>query len=149
MNLKDRLYSETDDACAICGIRRLPALTIHHIDGNEENNTYDNRIVLCHNCHQLHHQSKAPNEGPSEEQIRDRKRHLILKTLTQYGLNAMKIAARNNFGVVAMPFLLYHLVELGYLTKEEEQMGYGDQENATSRFAITEEGRKLLRKWFP
>ena len=58
----------------------------------------------------------------------------------------MKIAARNNFGVIAMPFLLYHLVDMGYMTKEEDQMGYGDQNDATARFAITETGRVLLSK---
>jgi hypothetical protein len=60
----------------------------------------------------------------------------------------MKIASRNDFGVLAMPFLLYHLVDIGYMTKEEEQMGYGEQEDATARFAITECGRSLLSKWF-
>ena len=60
----------------------------------------------------------------------------------------MKIANRNNFGVVAMPFLLYHLADLGYLTEEESQMGYGEQEDATARFAIAESGRELLRRWF-
>jgi hypothetical protein len=60
----------------------------------------------------------------------------------------LKIADRNRFGVVAMPFLLYHLVDLGYMEKREDQMGYGDQEDATALFAITETGRKLLQKWF-
>lgn len=71
-----------------------------------------------------------------------------MKTLTQYGLNALKIANRNGFGVVAMPFLLFHLVDLSYMTKEENQMGYGDQEDATARFSITKSGRELLKKWF-
>jgi hypothetical protein len=61
----------------------------------------------------------------------------------------MKIADRNGFGVVAMPFLLYHLVDLGYLTKEENQMGYGDQKDATARFAITAKGRDILCRFFP
>lgn len=142
--MKDWLYRETDDACAICGIRGMRRLTIHHIDNNHSNNVYDNTIILCHNCHTEHHQE----EGLSREQIETRKRHLIQKTLTQYGINAMRIAQRNNFGVVAMPFLLYHLIDLGYMTKEENQMGYGDQKDATARFAITESGRDLLRKWF-
>ena len=47
-----------------------------------------------------------------------------------------------------MPFLLYHVVDLGYMTKEEEQMGYGEQDDATARFAITDSGRALVRKWF-
>ena len=59
----------------------------------------------------------------------------------------MIIAARNNFGVVAMPFLLYHLVQLGYMTKEEEVMAYGEQNDSTARFAITDAGRKVLLKW--
>ena len=143
MKPDDRLYSETDDTCAICGLRGISVLTIHYIDGNPRNTVYDNMIVLCYNCHQRHHQGK----GVTEEQIIDRKRHLVLKTLTQYGLNAMKIAERNGFGVGAMPFLLYHLVELGYLTKEESQMGYGDQEDATARFAITTKGRETLSKF--
>ena len=144
MKLEDWLYSETDDTCAICGIKGTQILTVHHIDDNHSNNVYDNTIILCYNCHTQYHQ----NKGLTREQIDNRKRHLIQKTLTQYGVNAMKISDRNNFGVVAMPFLLYHLVQLGYMTKEESQMGYGDQEDATARFAITESGRELLRKWF-
>jgi hypothetical protein len=64
-------------------------------------------------------------------------------------LNSLKIAARNDFGVIAMPFLLYHLVDLAYRTEEENQMGYGKQEDATARFAITPDGSRLLQKWFP
>ncbi len=144
MNIRDVLYQETDDACAICGVRGTQILTVHHIDGNKSNNKYDNQIVLCHNCHNQHHQT----EELSREQIEDRKRHLIEKTLTIYGVNAMKISLRNNFGVVAMPFLLYHVVELGYLTKEEDQIGYGEQHDATARFAIIQAGKRLVREWF-
>ncbi len=60
----------------------------------------------------------------------------------------MKIAKRDNFGVIAMPFLLYHLVDLGYMSKEEEQMSYEDQNDATARFAITKKGKAILDKWF-
>jgi hypothetical protein len=144
MNLRNYLFVETDDSCAICGIKGVVVLTKHHIDSNHRKNTYDNLIVLCHNCHH----SYTNNKGLTHQQIIDRKRNLIHKTITTYGLNAMKIASRNNFGVVAMPFLLYHLVDMGYMTKEEDQMGYGDQNDATARFAITETGRALLSKWF-
>lgn len=146
MSLRDYLFVETDDTCAICGIRGAGILTVHHIDGNRSNNTYDNQIVLCHNCHDAHHDINF--ERPTLDQIRDRKRHLIQKTLTTYGLSAMKIATRNDFGVVAMPFLLYHIVAMGYMSQEENQMGYGAQKDATARFAITSSGRQLLDKWF-
>ena len=52
-------------------------------------------------------------------QVTERKRHLIMKTLTQYGVNALKMASRNEFGMVGMAFLLYHLVDLGYMQQEE------------------------------
>lgn len=143
MKLDDYIFGETDDSCAICGHRGIEALTVHHIDGDSTNNIYPNLVVLCHNCHHTHHQ----NKGLTTEQIENRKRHLIQKTLTQYGLNALKIAERNDFGVIAMPFLLYHLVDLGFMTEEEVQMGYGDQENATARFAITDAGKALLWKY--
>ncbi len=143
VKIEDRLYGEVDDACAICGVRDRQILTIHHIDGNNSNNAYDNQIILCHNCHSRHHQSK----GLDEDQIRDRKRHLIEKTLTTYGLNALKVASRNSEGVIAMPFLLFHLVDLGFMRQGETQTTYGDIE-ATARFAITAEGSALIKKWF-
>jgi hypothetical protein len=136
MNTSDFIYAETDDSGAICGAKGIDILSEHHIDSDRSNNEYDNLIVLCHNCHHKITNSK----GLSRKQIEDRKRHLIQKTITTYGLNAMKIAKRNDFGVIAIPFLLYHLVDIGYMTKEEEQMGYGEQNNATARFAITEKG---------
>jgi hypothetical protein len=143
MTLDDWLYGETDDACALCNVKDPQCLTVHHIDDNHSNNTYENTIVLCHNCHQRHHQGK----GITREDIERRKKHLIRKTVTHQGMSAMKIAARNGFGVVALPFLLYHLVSLGYMTKEEAQMGYGIQEDATARFAITDKGREVLARW--
>jgi len=143
VKVEDQLYREVDDSCATCGVRDRQVLTIHHIDGDHGNNAYDNQIVLCHNCHSRHHQ----NKGLSGEQIRDRKRHLIANTVTTYGLNALKIAERNGSGVIAMPFLLYHLVDLGFMTKEETQMEYDDIE-ATARFVVTNAGRTLLQNWF-
>ena len=144
MKTSDLIYFETDDSCAICGERGIDNLSEHHIDGDRSNNEYDDLIVLCHNCHHKFHN----NKGLTREKMEDRKRHLIQKTVTTYGLNAMKIAKRNNFGVIAMPFLLYHLVDLGFMTKEEDQMGYGKQSDATARFAVTEKGRSIIDKWF-
>jgi len=144
LKTSDLIYIEADDSCAICGTRGIAILSEHHIDSDRSNNEYDNLIVLCHNCHH----KITNNKGLSRKKIQDRKRHLIHKTITTYGLNAMKIAKRNNFGVIAMPFLLYHLVDLGYMTKEEDQMGYGEQTDATAKFAITEKGKFILGKWF-
>ena len=144
MKLDDRLYGEVEDSCANCGARDRQVLTIHHIDADRSNNSYDNQIVLCHNCHTRYHQDK----GLSYDQICDRKRRLIAKTLTTYGLNALKIADRNGKGVMAMPFLLFHLVDLGFMRKEEVQMTTDDDIEVSVKFSITDDGQALLRKWF-
>lgn len=39
------------------------SLEIHHIDGNPNNNTLDNVILLCPNCHSLTDTYKAKNMG--------------------------------------------------------------------------------------
>ena len=101
MKTSDLIYLETDDSCAICGTKGIDVLSEHHIDSDRSNNEYDNLIVLCHNCHH-----KITNgKELSKTKIEERKRHLIHKTMTTYGLNALKIARRNKFGVIAIPSL--------------------------------------------
>lgn len=143
MRIREYLYQETDDACAMCGIRYPNALTVHHINGDSSNNAYDNQLILCHNCHTSHHQGTGPNQPELEE----RKRHLIGKTLSIYGVNALKLAYRNDSGLIAMPFLLYHIVDLGYLDKNEEQMSYDTIPDVTARFSISTSGKALYEKW--
>lgn len=144
MDVRDYVFIETNESCALCGQKNLGNLTEHHIDGNKKNNDYDNRIALCHNCHCRFHSKR----DVTKESIVTTKRRLIVKTLSHFGLNAMKIARRNNSGVIAMPFLLYHLVDLGLMKQEESQMGYGEQEDATAFFSLTEKGKKFHDKWF-
>lgn len=146
MKIDDRVYREVDDSCGLCGHRGIEALTIHHIDGDRSNNSYENQIVLCHNCHQRHHNGK----GITDAHIRRRKSHLIAKSLTPYGLNALKIAARTPVGVTGSPYLLMHLVDLGYLTKQETLSTYGNDKSEVevdAVFAITERGRMVLDTW--
>jgi len=142
MNKKDRAhYVETDDSCAICGIRGLNILSEHHIDSDRTNNEYDNLIVLCHNCHHAYTNGK----GLSREDIERRKRNLIKKTITTYGLNTLRIANRQERGTLSLPSLVYHLIEFGYLEDDPHpcQM-FGD----LKPYIITEKGKKLLKKWF-
>lgn len=78
----------------------------------------------------------------------------MVKTLTPYGVSALKLATRNNFGVAATPFLLEHLVEMGFLKYMEEISSYGDvgegglQVASEARFEITPEGLRIYNKWF-
>ena len=145
MSVRNLVRLESDDTCAICGERNSEHLTEHHIEG--KSNSYDNRILLCYNCHRGHNDKGTP----STCQIKNRKRHLIEKTITTYGLSAMKIAGRRDGdGVPAIPFMLYHLVDMGLMRKEQCLMkaGPGDRIETLALFKITPEGKALLKKWF-
>ncbi len=143
MTTEERLFLETDDSCAFCREPEKENLTIHHIDGNKDNSAYDNQIVLCHNCHQRYHQKKTI----TLEDIKEKKKLLIIRTLTQYGVNALKIAYRKKGRIVAAPFLLYHLVDMGFFKEKEYQMS-DDDIDILVNFEMTEEGRKLYKRWF-
>lgn len=143
----DLLFVETDDSCALCGLKDTRALTIHHLEQSEpKNENYDNKLVLCHNCHHCYHQGK----GVTAEDLKNIKRRLIIKTLTVPGINAMKCAYRRE-GVVAMPFLMNHLVELGYLRQGDpirwDTTDAGVEVVTDAMYMVTDEGRALLEKW--
>ena len=46
---------ESGHACAIKGCNEHTYLEIHHIDGNRENNTLNNLILLCDKHHKMAH----------------------------------------------------------------------------------------------
>lgn len=145
-------YMETEGACANCGFKDTHALTIHHLDPTSpKDESYDNKLVLCHNCHQCHHQGK----GPSSEELASIKKRLIVKTLTTQGLNALKVANRHA-GVSASPFLVNHLVEYGYWQHRENTAWYVENDEndpikdgipTEAFYGISEKGRTLLEKW--
>jgi hypothetical protein len=142
------LTLETDGSCAVCGMRDRRVLTVHHIEQVEpKNEAYDNKLLLCHNCHQSYHQGK----GVSAEDLRAIKRLLIIKTITRQGLNALKEAQRRGC-VVATPFLVNHLVERGYLafggTLSSWRSSSEDGETIIDAvYTISDEGKQLLERW--
>ena len=73
-----------------------------------------------------------------------------MKTLTVPGINALKCAYRRD-GVVAMPFLVNHLVELGYLRQGDpirwDTNDAGVQVITDAIYIITDEGRSILENW--
>ena len=146
-NIEELLNLESDGGCAVCGNRDPRVLTVHHLDGRKpKNESYDNKLLLCHNCHCSHHESK----GPTAEDLRKIKRRLIIKNLTLPGLNALKEAYRRS-PVHAMPFLVNHLVEFGYLSLVEELATREDPGEPVAvleaSYTITPAGMALLEKW--
>lgn len=77
---------------------------------------------------------------------------LLNKTLTQFGVNALKFAYRNNYGVAANPFHMYHLVDLGLFKQKGDYIqGYeedGKHVVVEAFFVITQEGKRVYKKWF-
>lgn len=56
-----------EDKCEICGITywngiHLP-LELHHKDGNHFNNSLDNVIIVCPNCHSIQPGNAGSNKG--------------------------------------------------------------------------------------
>ena len=91
------------------------------------------------------------NKGPSIDELRDIKKRLIYKTLTQYGVNALKEACRKGF-VVASPYLVNHLIEMGYLkysytTMTESDEIEGKTVDVIVRYKLTNDGNNLVQKW--
>jgi len=54
--LREMVISLLGGKCAVCG--STENLHIHHIDGNRENNTAKNLILLCSSCHRRVHNGK-------------------------------------------------------------------------------------------
>ena len=138
------VFSETDGSCAYCGIKDYRVLTVHHIIQQvPKDESYDNKIVLCHNCHHLYHQEK----GPSQQDLNTIKKRLICKTLTQQGINALKEAYRNE-SVVASPYLVNHLVELQLLKRSDVISTYEtDEQIIDAIYKLTENGKQFTEKW--
>ena len=55
LDLQDEIDAGRVSACQRCS-REGCRLLIHHKDGNHDNDTKDNLIVWCHQCHNGHHQ---------------------------------------------------------------------------------------------
>ena len=142
MKTLELIFLETDDSCAYCGFKHRENLTKHHIDRNPNNNNYDNLIVLCHNCHHR----LTNNKGIAQKDIFKRKKNLISKTLTQYGVNAIKLACRKNIIIPAIPFLVCHLIEMGYM-KYIEPIMYDADIDYLAKFELTPKGKILYDKW--
>ena len=143
-DINEIIFSETDGSCAYCGIKDYRVLTIHHIIQQEpKDEAYDNKIVLCHNCHHLYHQDK----GPSIHDLKEIKKRLICKTLTQQGVNALKEAYRKGL-VVASPYLVNHLVELQLLSFKDYISSYeNDAQIIDAVYELTDKGRLFTEKW--
>ncbi len=67
MHLRRYLFNKYNNKCSRCGwsevnpYTKMIPLEIEHMDGNFENNSEDNLILLCPNCHSLTSTYKGAN----------------------------------------------------------------------------------------
>ena len=77
-SIRAHLISKSNNKCATCGwgelnpVTKQSPLTIHHIDGDCHNNSIDNLIVLCPNCHSITPNYGALNRGYSKRTYRSK-----------------------------------------------------------------------------
>lgn len=45
--------------CAVCDLEEICCLQVHHIDKDRSNDSLDNLIILCANCHLKVHSGKV------------------------------------------------------------------------------------------
>jgi len=67
-------YKINKKECAICGLKEVAYLQVHHIDRNHSNNDIKNLQVLCILCHRKEHANDSKNKRnvichPSVESI--------------------------------------------------------------------------------
>lgn len=57
-DLKKRIMARDDFKCRVC-YRNIKRMEVHHIDGNKENNDWENLITLCTKCHHRVHEKSS------------------------------------------------------------------------------------------
>ena len=71
-NYRTICFSEWEQCCNICGFDKI--ISVHHIDGNHNNNDIQNLIPLCPNHHHMVHSKEWGDETKEliEQLIRDK-----------------------------------------------------------------------------
>lgn len=57
-NYRSKALAAFANKCSICSYADVNALEVHHIDKDRTNNSLNNLIILCANCHTLVHKNK-------------------------------------------------------------------------------------------
>lgn len=139
--LKSRLIKEgyKTNICEVCGLSEWNgkplAMQIHHKDGDHKNNSLDNLMMICPNCHaQTNNYRGATNQAIAKpiRHCQDCGR-IIGRTSTR----CPSCAAKNRIGVnVKVPLTIMEY-------KQYKQMGYSNTQIARI-YGVTE---TAIRKW--
>ena len=79
--------------CQACGFPDVDCLIVHHIDHNKLNNSDDNLMVLCANCHIKYHKNKNMIQVSKERILDD---FLEINDITMYNLPSGEVELTKN-----------------------------------------------------
>jgi 5-methylcytosine-specific restriction endonuclease McrA len=74
VNYRKLAFDNYPPICAYCGFGIPEILEVAHLDGHRENNTIENLVILCPNCHKMHDIDLIPTQTVIE--MRDRERQV-------------------------------------------------------------------------
>ena len=96
--LRREIKVESRHACLVC--KERVSLQIHHIDGNRENNTNENLVYICANCHGMEQDGKISAADFKEYKRKAKEADeemLRLQERISYIVGSPKITISSNF----------------------------------------------------
>ena len=139
--LKERLLKEgyKRNVCEICGISdwngKPLTMQIHHVDGDTKNNTLENLIMICPNCH-----AQTENyRGNANVKVEKPKNYCVDcgREIGRTSIRCLSCASKAKVGVNTK----FNMTEDKY--KEYKRNGYPDTKIALM-YGVTE---NAVRKW--
>lgn len=139
--LKERLLKEgyKRNVCEICGISNWNGkpltMQIHHVDGDTKNNTLENLIMICPNCH-----AQTENyRGSANVKVEKPKNYCVDcgREIGRTSIRCLSCASKAKVGVNTK----FNMTEDKY--KEYKRNGYPDTKIALM-YGVTE---NTVRKW--
>lgn len=68
-NYRRKCLDDRINCCWACG--DTDNLEVHHVDGDRDNNDFDNLLPLCYDCHQRVHNEKVGKSPKRIEALKD------------------------------------------------------------------------------
>ncbi len=103
--LQREIKVEANHSCIVC--KERVSLTLHHIDGNRENNVSDNIVCICSNCHGMAHDGKiSPNDFREyKKRAKQASEELLkLQKVVFYLTNSAKITVSSDFATLQLKY---------------------------------------------
>lgn len=148
--IRRRIFMEAGYRCAIPTCR-FPIPDNHHIFSwaDSRDQSYENLIALCPNCHEMFHKGRIPLEA-----IRAYKKKLIFlnDVYSRFELDVLDHLKSHKRAVIPGELLIKRLLDEGIVSREDDisSVSFDDGEDILGIFSVmlTDKGRRLIEDWF-